>query len=303
MVFSALDRLKLYAELMRINRPVGTLLLLWPTLAALWMASNGVPDTRVLLLFVVGTFVMRSAGCVINDIADRNVDPYVERTRERPLARKAVSVKEAMIVAGVLLAVAAIIAALMQPATLLWACGGAVLAIIYPFAKRHTYLPQVVLGGAFSWGIVLAFIEVQGSVSSPGWILFVGSVLWIVGYDTFYAMLDRKDDIQIGVKSTAVLFGDGAVVMIAVLQVSTLFSWYLVGDNMNYHYPYFIALAAIAGLFLWQQQTVRVQPSISVDEATLQRAAYLNAFTRNVWVGFALFIGLVAEYALSSPAA
>ena len=240
---------------------------------------------------------------VVIGIADRNVDPYVERTRERPLARKAVSVKEAMIVAGVLLAVAAIIAALMQPATLLWACGGAVLAIIYPFAKRHTYLPQVVLGGAFSWGIVLAFIEVQGSVSSPGWILFVGSVLWIVGYDTFYAMLDRKDDIQIGVKSTAVLFGDGAVVMIAVLQVSTLFSWYLVGDNMNYHYPYFIALAAIAGLFLWQQQTVRVQPSISVDEATLQRAAYLNAFTRNVWVGFALFIGLVAEYALSSPAA
>lgn len=288
---------------MRIDRPVGTLLLLWPTLAALWMASGGIPDTTVLVLFVAGTFVMRSAGCVINDIADRDVDPYVERTRNRPLARRAVSVKEAIALAAVLLIVAAAIAASMKPATLVWACGGAALAVMYPFAKRYTYLPQVLLGGAFSWGIVLAFIEVQGSVPSPGWILFVGSVLWIVGYDTFYAMVDRNDDIQIGVKSTAVLFGDGAVLMIAVLQVSTLFVWYLVGDNMQYHYPYYVALAAIAGLFAWQQQTVRLQPSLHGDEAELQRAAYLSAFTRNTWVGFALFAGLVAEYALNSSVA
>ena len=285
---------------MRINRPVGTLLLLWPTLAALWMASGGVPDTTLLVLFVIGTFVMRSAGCVINDIADRDVDPYVERTRNRPLARRAVSVTEAVVLAALLLAAAAGIAGLMKPATLLWACGGAVLAAIYPFAKRYTYLPQVLLGGAFSWGIVLAFIEVQGSVPSPGWILFVGSVLWIVGYDTFYAMIDREDDIQIGVKSTAVLFGDGAISMIAVLQVSTLFAWYLVGENMQYHYPYFIALAAIAGLFVWQQATTRVQPSLDSNDAAMQRAAYLSAFTRNIWVGFALFIGLVAEYAMTS---
>ncbi len=288
---------------MRIDRPIGTLLLLWPTLAALWMASSGIPDTRLLVLFILGTFAMRSAGCVINDIVDRNLDPYVERTRNRVLARRAISLNEAIILAGVLLAIAAAIAALMQPATLKWAVGGAVLAAIYPFAKRHTYMPQVILGGAFSWGIVLAFIEVQGSVTSPGWILFVGSILWIVAYDTFYAMVDRNDDIQIGVKSTAVLFGDGAAVIIAVLQASTLFAWYLVGENMNYHYPYFVALAAIAGLFVWQQQTVRLQPSLHGDEATLQRAAYLSAFTRNVWVGFVLFIGLVAEYVLHSPAA
>ncbi len=283
---------------MRIDRPVGTLLLLWPTLAALWMASGGIPDIQLLVLFVVGTIVMRSAGCVVNDIVDRNVDPYVERTRNRPLARKAVTVTEAVVLALILFAAAGAIAIMMKPLTLQWAAAGAVLALIYPFAKRYTYMPQVLLGAAFSWGIVLAFIEVQGSVTQPGWILFVGSVLWIVGYDTFYAMVDREDDIQIGVKSTAVLFGDGATVIIAVLQVSTLFAWYLVGDNMNYHSPYFVALGFIAALFFWQQQTVRVQPSLHGDEATLQRAAYLSAFTRNTWVGLALLVGLVVEYIL-----
>jgi len=230
-----LDRLKIYAELMRIDRPVGTLLLLFPTLAALWMASAGTPDLLPLGLFVIGTVVMRSAGCVVNDIADRDVDPYVARTRNRPLARRAVSVREALILAAVLFAIAAAIAYMLRPQTLIWAAGGAALACAYPFAKRYTYIPQVLLGGAFSWGIVLAFIEVQGEVTSPGWILFVGSVLWIVAYDTFYALVDREDDMQIGVKSTAVLFGDGAVLMIAVLQVSTLFVWYLVGDLSLIH--------------------------------------------------------------------
>lgn len=286
---------------MRIDRPVGTLLLLFPTLAALWMASNGLPNLTTLGLFVIGTFVMRSAGCVINDIADRDVDPYVERTRNRPLARRAISVQEASGLAVVLFAIAAGIAYSMKTETLIWATGGAVLAAAYPFAKRYTYIPQVLLGAAFSWGIVLAFIEVQGEVTSPGWILFLGSVLWIVGYDTFYAMVDRSDDLQIGVKSTAVLFGDGAVLMIAVLQVSTLFIWYLVGDNMQYHYPYFIALGVIAALFAWQQQTVRVQPSLHGDEETMQREAYLTAFKRNIYVGLALFIGMVAEYALNAP--
>lgn len=286
---------------MRIDRPVGTLLLLFPTLAALWMASSGTPDLLTLALFVAGTFVMRSAGCVVNDIADRDVDPYVARTRNRPLARRAVSVKEALIVAAVLFAIAAGIAFALKPQTLLWAVGGAILACAYPFAKRYTYIPQVLLGGAFSWGIVLAFIEVQGAVTSPGWILFVGSVLWIVAYDTFYAMVDREDDMQIGVKSTAVLFGDGAVLMIAVLQVSTLFVWYLVGDNMRYHYPYFIALGAIAALFAWQHQTVRVQPSLSGNEADMQRAAYLTAFKRNIYVGLALLVGMIGEYTLIAP--
>lgn len=283
---------------MRIDRPVGTLLLLFPTLAALWMASSGIPDLLTLALFVIGTFVMRSAGCVVNDIVDRNVDPYVARTRNRPLARRAIGVQEALMVAGVLMAIAAGIALALNAQTLKWAAFGALLACAYPFAKRYTYLPQVLLGCAFSWGIVLAFIEVQGEVTSPGWILFVGSVLWIVAYDTFYAMVDRTDDMQIGVKSTAVLFGDGAVVMIAILQVSTLFVWYLVGENMQFNAPYFIALAVIAGLFFWQQQTVRVQPSMQGNEAQLQRTAYLTAFQRNIYVGLALFVGMVAEYAL-----
>ena len=286
---------------MRIDRPVGTLLLLFPTLAALWMASNGTPDTVTLILFVVGTFVMRSAGCVINDIADRNVDPYVQRTQNRPLARHAISIKEAALVGAILIASAAVIALLLKPQTLIWAVFGAVLAGAYPFAKRYTYIPQVLLGCAFSWGIVLAFIQVKGFVTTPGWILFVGSVLWIVAYDTFYAMVDRDDDIQIGVKSTAILFGDGAVLMIGFLQVSTLFVWYLVGENMQYSAPYFIALAVIAGLFFWQQQTVRVQPSLHGDQAALQKAAYLTAFQRNIYVGLALFIGMVVEYAVNTP--
>jgi len=288
---------------MRLDRPVGTLLLLFPTLAALWMASGGTPVTQTLVLFVAGTFVMRSAGCVINDIVDRDVDPYVERTRHRPLARRAIGVGEAIAVAGVLFAIGAAIVLLMSPQTLRWAIVGAVLAALYPYAKRHTYLPQVVLGAAFSWGIVLAFIEVQGFVPSPGWILFVGSVLWIVAYDTFYAMIDRDDDVQVGVKSTAVLFGEGAVGMIAVLQISTLCVWYLVGDNMRFHYPYFIALGVVAALFVWQHQTVKVQPSLAGNEEQLQKAAYMSAFQRNIYVGLALFLGMVAEYALNPSAA
>ena len=283
---------------MRINKPVGTLLLLWPTLAALWMASSGVPDTKLLVIFVVGTFVMRSAGCVINDIVDRDVDPYVERTAERPLARRAMSVTEALILAIALFAIAALLAAQLAPATLTWAGAGGALALIYPFAKRFTYLPQVILGGAFSWGIVLAFIEVQGAMPSPAWILFVGSVLWIVAYDTFYAMVDRDDDIQIGVKSTAVLFGDGAVTIILVLQLSVLLVWYLVGSNMQYSYPYYIALAAIAALFLSQQLTVQTQPSLDEDDAVIQRRAYLKAFKNNTWVGLVLFLGMVAQLTL-----
>jgi 4-hydroxybenzoate polyprenyltransferase len=290
-----LERLKIYAELTRLNRPVGTLLLLWPTLAALWMASAARPDLRTVGIFALGTLVMRSGGCVVNDIVDRNVDPYVERTRNRPLARRAISVAEAAILAIVLFAIAGGLALLLKPTTLIWAAGGAALAATYPFAKRFTYLPQAVLGIAFSWGILLAFIEVQGSVPPPAWIFFVGSLLWIIAYDTIYAMADRDDDIQIGVKSTAVLFGDGAMLIVVFLQVCTLLIWLLVGDNMAYHYPYYLSIGAAACLFVWQQQIVRVQPSLHGDEASLQRAAYINAFTRNVWVGFALFLGMVAE--------
>lgn len=293
-----MERLKVYAELMRIDRPVGTLLLLWPTLAALWMASSGLPTTELLVVFGVGTFVMRSAGCVINDIVDRDVDPYVERTAERPLARRAIGVGEALVLALVLFAIGAGLAFQLSETTLIWASGGAVLALIYPFAKRFTYLPQVILGAAFSWGIVLAFIEVQGAMTSPAWILFVGSLLWIVAYDTFYAMVDREDDIQIGVRSTAVLFGDGAITIVLLLQLSVLVVWYLVGSNMEYHYPYYIALAAIAGLFLIQQLTVQTQPSLDEDDAVIQRRAYLKAFKANTWVGLALFLGIVAELTL-----
>ena len=288
-----------YLELMRVERPVGTLLLLWPTLAALWIASEGVPSLRTLGVFILGTLVMRSAGCVVNDIVDREVDRQVTRTRYRPLPRGAVSVRSAQILAGSLLLVAALLAAMLQPQTLLWSAGGAAIALAYPFAKRYTYMPQAVLGLAFSWGIVLAFVEVQGGVPDVGWILFVGSALWIVAYDTLYAMADRPDDQRIGVRSTAVLFGDGALTIVLVLQFCTLFVWYLVGRNLEFGAAFNLGLLAIAGLFAWHHKMVRLAPSLAGDEDRRQREAYTAAFAHNVWVGLALFLAVVAEIDLA----
>lgn len=283
---------------MRIDRPVGTLLLLWPTLAAVVLAGRGEIDWRLISIFTIGTFVMRSAGCVVNDILDRNVDPYVQRTRNRPLARRAIGVGEAILLAAALLAIALLLAVQLKPVTLGWALAGGLIAIAYPLAKRVTYLPQVVLGVAFSWGILLAFVELHDAVPDTGWIMFIGSLLWIVAYDTFYALVDRKDDLQIGVRSTAVLFGEGAVAIIALLQICTLVVWYLVGYTAEFGLPYHVALIAIAGLFLHQQTMVRINPSLKGDHDTRQRRAYLRAFRSNTWVGFALLLGILGEYLL-----
>ena len=280
-------RLSPYLRLMRLDRPVGTLLLLWPTLAALWMAAEGVPPLGVLAAFVSGTFLARSAGCVINDIADRRFDGHVARTRDRPLPAGEVSRRQAL---GLLLALAALCLAVawsLAPLARWLAVGGAAVAAAYPFLKRWTHWPQAALGVAFSAGIPMAFAAVRGAVPADGWLLFAASFVWIVGYDTLYAMVDRDDDQRIGVKSTAILFGRGDRAAVALAQLSAwgLFAW--VGLRLGLGPWYAAGLAVIAGLFCYQQWLIRER----------RRERCFRAFGNNVWVGFALFAAVAAAYA------
>ncbi|MDP6375122.1 MAG: 4-hydroxybenzoate octaprenyltransferase [Pseudomonadales bacterium] len=274
-----------YLRLMRLDRPVGTLLLLWPTLAALWMAAEGTPPLALIAVFTVGTFVMRSAGCVINDVADRQVDPNVRRTRARPLATGELSVRDALTLFVGLCVLAALLLLLLNDAARLLAVGGLFIAVLYPFMKRWTHLPQVVLGAAFSWGIVMAFAAVQGHLSQSAWLMFVASLLWIVAYDTLYAMVDREDDLKIGVKSTAILFGDADRLIVGILQVAALCAFWLLGRQFGYGPLYLVALAVMAGAFIHQQRLIRKRDP----------AKCFVAFTNNIWVGFALFAGTLAE--------
>jgi 4-hydroxybenzoate polyprenyltransferase len=279
------ERVSLYLRLMRFDRPVGTLLLLWPTLAALWIASSGRPSPSLVVIFVLGTIVMRAAGCVINDYADRHLDAHVERTRDRPLATRAVSEFEALVLFAVLLAIALALVFFLNPLTQWLSLGGAAIATLYPFMKRWTYLPQVVLGAAFSWGIVMAFAATDGKLSEGAWLMFAASVMWIVAYDTFYAMVDRDDDLKVGIKSAAILFGGADVTIVAILQTATIVSLVLLGIRLHYGVAFFIGPAVAAGLFVHQQRLVR-------DRSP---AHCFAAFRNNTWVGFALFAGTVVE--------
>ncbi len=280
-----IHRAQLYLRLMRFDRPVGTLLLLWPTLAALWIGAEGEPPLSIAIIFVLGTVVMRAAGCVINDYADRHLDAHVERTRDRPLATKDVTEHEALALFAVLLAFALLLILFLNPLTQLLAFGGAAIATLYPFMKRWTYLPQVVLGAAFSWGIVMAFAATSGQLSDDAWLMFIASVMWIVAYDTLYAMVDREDDLRIGIKSTAILFGKADRAMIAILQASTIACLILLGLQLHYGIAYFAGIAVGAVLFVHQQRLIR-------DRRTPHCFA---AFRNNVWVGFALFAGTVIQ--------
>jgi 4-hydroxybenzoate polyprenyltransferase len=282
-----LERLDLvaYVRLTRLDRPVGSLLLLWPTLAALWMAADGVPPTRLIVVFAIGTFLMRAAGCVINDYADRDLDGAVKRTADRPLATGAISETSALIVFFVLAFFSLVLLLSLNDLARWLAVAGLAIAVTYPFMKRWTYLPQVVLGAAFSWGIVMAFAAVTGEVPTTAWLLFVASVFWIVAYDTMYAMVDRDDDLRIGIKSTAILFGAADRLMIGVLQLFTLVTLILLGQRLGYGAIYSLGLAFAAGLFIYQQYLIR----------TRERSACFRAFANNVWVGFAMFAGVVLE--------
>ena len=280
------DRLFAYAQLMRLDKPVGTRLLVWPTLAALWIAAEGVPPLPILLAFVVGTFVMRSAGCVINDIADRNFDGRVARTHDRPLPEGRISLVEAFALFGVLLVLALAIVMTLNTATQLLAAAGVLITITYPFLKRWTHWPQVVLGAAFSWGIPMAFTAVTGSLPPIAWVLFAASAVWIIAYDTQYAMVDRRFDLDIGLKSSAILFANLDRAVIGALQGLALALFFVAGVQAGFRHAFFAALAAAAGLFVYHQWLIRDR----------EESACFKAFRNNVWVGFALFAGAAIEY-------
>lgn len=277
-----------YWRLMRMDKPIGTLLLLWPTLWSLWLAAKGVPSLKNLLIFVLGVIVMRAAGCVINDFADRKIDGRVERTKTRPLATGAVSSREAIGLFIALCLIAFALVLMTNPLTIKLSFGGLLLAFCYPFMKRHSHLPQVVLGAAFAWGIPMAYAAEAGELNQSMWLIYLAVVLWTVAYDTFYAMVDRDDDIKIGVKSTAILFGEQDRLMTGLLQALTIYALILVGNRFELGAFYYLGLAVAAGLFIYQQWLIRFRA----------RAACFKAFLNNNWVGAAIFVGLVADYAL-----
>jgi len=281
-------RLREYALLTRLHRPIGTLLLLWPVLWALWIAADGLPDLRILALFVAGTLLTRSAGCVINDFADRDFDPHVRRTRDRPLAARRVSPYEALVLFAVLMLAAFAVVLQLDLLTVQLSLIAAVLAATYPFFKRFFPAPQLYLGIAFGWGVPMAFTAQVGTVPRVGWLLFLIAIIWAGIYDTLYAMVDRDDDRQIGIRSTALLFGDMDRVAIGVMQLIMLWGLGLVGTGMGFGRPYWAGLCVAALLFVWQQWLARGRDG----------PGCFQAFLNNNYVGFAVFVGIAAEYAL-----
>ena len=275
-------------KLMRGDRPIGTLLLLWPTWWALWIAAKGVPPWWTLFVFSAGVWLTRSAGCVINDYADRWLDPKVERTRARPLATGAVSGREALVLFAGLMLVAFGLVLTMNRLTVLLSFVGLFLAATYPYLKRYTYLPQVYLGMAFGWGMPMAFAAVQGSVPPLGWVLYGANILWATAYDTWYAMVDRDDDIRAGSKSTAILFGDMDLVAIGVLYALMFGALALVGRQAGLGGYYWAGLGLAVLLVAWEFLVAH----------TRARAACFRAFLHNNWVGMAVFAGIAADLAL-----
>lgn len=278
-----------YVELMRLDKPIGILLLLWPTLSALWIAAEGLPDLIVFSVFVLGVIIMRSAGCVVNDYADRNIDGHVTRTINRPLIRGDVTPRQALILFSSLGLLALILVAQLNELTIWMSLVAILLAATYPFMKRYTYLPQVFLGMAFGWAIPMAFAAQTNDVPTIAWLLFLANILWTTAYDTFYAMADREDDIFAGVKSTAILFGDDDLVIIGVLQFMFLLVMVLIGSQLELSISYYIGVLAAGLLSIYQQYVAKDK----------QPAHCLQAFLNNNWVGGVIFLGIVFHYVLS----
>jgi 4-hydroxybenzoate polyprenyltransferase len=282
-----LRRASEYAQLMRLDRPIGTWLLLWPALWALWVAGAGRPEPKVLIVFVLGVFVMRAAGCVINDFADRDIDPHIRRTRDRPLAARRVSPLEALVLFGILNLVALYLVTRLDPFTIKLAVVGAALTVSYPFLKRFFPLPQLYLGISFGgWSVLMAFAAQTGTLPRVAWVLYVAAVLWAAIYDTIYAMVDREDDLKIGVRSSAILFADMDRFLIGVMQVMMVYALTLVGHNMEFGDWYYAGVAGAALLFVWQQWLIRRR----------EPAGCLRAFLNNQYVGLVLFVGILLQY-------
>ena len=274
---------KAYWQLIRGDRPVGTLLLLWPTLWALWLAAEGFPPPKLLLIFTAGVWLTRSAGCIINDYADRWLDPQVERTRTRPLARGALSGREALTVFVLMMLAAFGLVLMTNTLTIGLSIAGAVLAATYPYLKRHTYFPQVYLGIAFGWGIPMAFAAVQGRIPQSAWLLFLANLLWTTAYDTWYAMVDREDDLKAGAKSLAIFLGDMDLLAMGVMQAGFLASLALLGRQYHFGLPYFICISLAGVVIVWQFKIAALR----------HREDCFRAFLSNQWVGLLVFIGFV----------
>ncbi len=275
-----------YARLMRLDKPIGIWLLLWPTLWALWIAGDGHPDAQVFTVFVLGTVLLRSAGCILNDVADRNIDPHVTRTRHRPLATGEVSVPEALALAAGLMLIALGLVLTLNRLTVQLALVGAVLTVIYPFAKRFIATPQLVLGVAFAWGVPMAFAAQLGHIPRLGWLLFLIALVWVVVYDTQYAMVDRDDDLKLGVKSTAIFFGEMDRMVIGGLQLVVLAGLALAGRDAGLGQWFVVGVVAAVIFALYQQWLIRLR----------QPDGCFRAFLNNAWLGASVFAGIVLDY-------
>jgi 4-hydroxybenzoate polyprenyltransferase len=278
------SRLSLYLDLIRWDRPAGTYLLLWPTLAALWIAAGGFPGWHLLVVFVAGTFLMRSAGCAVNDVADREFDKHVKRTAQRPVTSGAISVKAALLFGAALALVAFALVLTTNAATIAWSFAALAVSIFYPFTKRFFSMPQAVLGIAFSFGIPMAFAAVRGEVPVLAWQLLVGNLFWVLAYDTEYAMVDRDDDLKIGIKTSAITLGRFDVAGVMLFYAAYLVIWAWLGAQLGFGWPYFVGIAVAAGQVAWHFALIRDR----------SRDGCFKAFRLNHWVGLAVFVGVVA---------
>ena len=281
-------RTALYLDLIRWNRPAGWLLLLWPTLSALWIASHGFPGWHLLTVFTLGTILMRSAGCCINDVADRDFDRHVKRTAGRPVTTGAVSVKEALGLGAVLALLAFALVLTTNPITIAYSVGALAVTLIYPYAKRFVSMPQAVLGVAFSFGIPMAFAAVQAQVPLLAWVLMLGNLFWVLAYDTEYAMVDRDDDLAIGMKTSAITLGRFDVPVVMACYLIFMLIWTLAGASKGFGALFYIAIGVMLGQVVWHYTLIR----------TRTRAGCFKAFRLNHWLGFTLFVGIAASYAL-----
>ncbi|RZS58388.1 4-hydroxybenzoate octaprenyltransferase [Sphaerotilus mobilis] len=282
------SRLALYLDLIRWNRPAGWLLLLWPTLAALWLAAGGFPGWHLLAVFTLGTILMRSAGCCVNDVADREFDRHVKRTAQRPVTRGALSVREALAVGAVLALLAFGLVLTTNAATIAWSFAALAVALIYPYAKRHVAMPQAVLGVAFSFGIPMAFAAVRGEVPLLAWGLLLGNLFWVLAYDTEYAMVDRDDDLRIGIQTSAITLGRFDVVGVMAFYAVHLLSWGWMGLSQGLGAVYLAGLAVAGGQAVWHFGLIRAR----------SRDGCFRAFRANHWLGFAVFAGVALSYAV-----
>ena len=283
------SRLRLYLELIRWDRPAGWLLLLWPTLSALWVAAHGFPGWHLIAVFTLGTILMRSAGCCLNDVADRDFDRHVKRTAERPVTRGAVPVREALLLGAVLALMAFSLVLTTNTATIAWSFAALAVAVIYPYAKRFVSMPQAVLGVAFSFGIPMAFAAVQSRVPALAWLLLLGNLFWVIAYDTEYAMVDRDDDLKIGMKTSAITLGRFDVAAVLASYLVYLSIWAAALMQIAQPAIYFIALGLALAQALWHVWLIRRRG----------REACFRAFRLNHWLGFTVFAGIALSYALA----